>query len=273
MQVPLLKGRNFTDADRDRRRPVVMVNETFAKRWWPGEDPVGQRIRLNAGTDPRAESDEINPMATVVGVVGDVRQYGLDTEPKTEVYIPMLQAPRNVTFLVVRTAGDPMAVADAVRKTVQSLDAELPLAEVQTMDNVLESSIASRKLSLFLLVAFAALALVLAAIGLYGVMSFSVTQRTHEIGIRMALGAARGQVMRMIVGQAFKMVLIGMTAGVVLSLLSARLIRSLLFGVRPTDPMTLAAIVGVLALAGLVASAAPALRATKVDPMIALRYE
>src|SRR5207244_10310214 len=118
-------GRNFTDADRDRRHPVVMVNETFAKHWWPGQDPIGQLIRLNAGRDPRAENDEINPMAAVVGVVGDVRQYGLATQPKTEVYIPMLQLPRNYTFLVIRTDGDPLVVTCAVRAAAQSVESEV----------------------------------------------------------------------------------------------------------------------------------------------------
>jgi putative ABC transport system permease protein len=273
MQVPLLRGRNFTEADRDRRNPVVMVNETFAKRWWPGQDPLGQHIRMNAGHDARNENDEMNPLVTVVGVVGDVKQYGLDTQAKTEVYIPMLQAPRLYTFLVVRTEGDPLAIANAVRESVASLDKDLPLATVQTMDDVLESSIASRKLSVALLAAFAALALLLAIVGIYGVMSYSVTQRTHEIGIRMALGAARSQVLSMVMQQAFRLVLIGMAAGVLLSFGAARLLRSMLFGVRPSDPMTMVAIIGVLAMAGVLASAAPALRATKVDPMIALRYE
>ncbi len=273
MQIPLRKGRNFTDADRDRHNPVVMVNETFARKWWPDREPIGQLIRLNAGTDPRSENDQINPWATVVGVVGDVRQYGLDTQAKTEVYIPQLQLPRSYTFLVVRTEGDPLAMTNTIRSAVQGIDRDLPLATVQTMDSVLESTVASRKLSTGLLTGFAALALLLAAVGIYGVISYSVTQRTHEIGIRMALGAAQRDVLRMIVGQAFRLMAIGVVTGIVLAAAVSRLIRSLLFQTGPADPLTFAAIVVILTVVAFAASLIPARRATKVDPMIALRYE
>jgi len=270
MRIPLLRGRNFTENDRDPKHPVVLVNQTFVRRWWPNEDPIGKRIQFG-GSNP-AESR--NPLAAVVGVVGDVKQYGFDSQPKTEVYLSNLERPRNYTVLVVRTSTSrPLQLDAAVRKAIQEVDKDQPLFNVQTMQQVVNASFGERRVSVFLLAMFAALALALAAVGIYGVMSYSVTQRTHEIGVRMALGARGADVLRMVMWQAFRLALIGLGIGLVLALTATRAISSLLFGIRATDPVTYAGLALILALVAALASYVPGRRATRVDPVVALRYE
>jgi putative ABC transport system permease protein len=274
MQVPVMLGRGFTDADRDKDHPVAIVNQEFVRKWFPGQDPLGKRIRMGAG--PATENDAENPWVTVVGVAGDVRQYGLDADVKTEVYLPYLQRRNPLTYMnvVVRSGNnDALALTAAVRNAILSIDKDQPLTAPQTMDKVVSSSVASRRTSMFLLVTFASLALVLAAVGIYGVMSYSVSQRTREIGIRMALGAGQREVLQMIVGQALRLAGLGLAIGLALALGLTRLMSGLLFGVRPSDPLTFVSIPVLLGGVALLASAAPARRATRVDPMVALRYE
>jgi putative ABC transport system permease protein len=231
------------------------------------------------GTCTARPDRELPPWLTIVGVVGDVRQYGLDQEPKTEVYTPYNQhggrkRPLNYRALVVRTVtGDPLAVTNQVRSAVQQLDKDLPIFSIRTMEQLIGRSVASRKLSMFLLITFASLALLLAAIGLYGVISYSVTQRTQEIGIRMALGASRRDVLGMVISQASKLAAIGLGIGLVMALALAGIISKMLFGVHPSDPLTFACILLLLTAVALLASYIPARRAAKVDPMVALRYE
>jgi putative ABC transport system permease protein len=278
MQIPLLSGRTFTESDNDSNLPVAIVNQTFARRWWPNDNPIGKRIRMCGTCTPRPDR-EPPPWLAVVGVVGDVRQYGLDQDPKTEIYTPYNQhggRTRALTYraLVLRTATNaPLTMTSEVRSAVQQLDKDLPIFSIRTMEQLIGNSVASRKLSMFLLISFASLALLLAAVGLYGVISYSVTQRTQEIGIRMALGASQRDVLGMVVTQASRLAAVGLAIGLVLALALTGLISKMLFGVRPSDPLTFACILLLLAAVALLASYIPARRAAKVDPMVALRYE
>jgi putative ABC transport system permease protein len=246
---------------------VAVVSEAMARRFWPGEDPLGKRF---APGKPDSPDDWI----TVIGVVGDVRQFNLDADPKPQMYLTYEQAgffaPRH---LVVRTQVEPRSLASAVRAAVWSIDKDQPVSNVSTMEEVLADSIARQRFSMLLLGVFASVALVLAAVGIYGVMSYSVAQRTHEIGIRMALGARPRDVLRLAVGQGLKLVLVGVAAGLVASFALTRVMASLLFGVSATDPATFVTISLVLVGVAALASFIPARRATKVDPLIALRYE
>jgi putative ABC transport system permease protein len=273
MGVPLLRGRAFTPADRKGAPQVAVVNETMARRFWPGEDPVGRKLALGGPAELANAASNAEAWWTIVGVVGDVRQYGLDAEPKTQVYMPHQQAAIGYVTLVVRARSDAAALAPTVRQAVHAVDREQPIYNVRTMEDVLATSMASRRLAMFLLGAFAALALALAAVGIYGVMSYSVAQRTHEIGVRMALGARRGDVLRLVVGQGMATALVGLALGVAGSLAAMRLMSSLLFGVSANDPATFGGVAALLAAVALVASWVPARRASRVDPMIALRTE
>jgi putative ABC transport system permease protein len=266
MGIPLVRGRLFDDSDREDTTPVVLVNETLARRYWPEGDAVGKRMRTGSVDQP-------GPWLTVVGVVGDVRQYGLDQEQKTQFYRPGRQLALHPMSLVLRAQGDPEALAAAVRRAVQSIDPDQPIYNVRSMDSLLATTLAPRRLSLLLLAAFAMTALLLAGVGIYGVLAYSVTQRTHEIGIRMALGARRADVLVMILRQGIRLVLIGAALGVAAAFGLTRLMSSLLFGVSPTDPATLGAVCLVLVGVALLACIVPARRASGVDPMIALRCE
>jgi len=266
MGIPLIHGRLFDDTDREDTAPVVLVNETMARRFWPNEDAVGKRIRTGC-------PDDSCPWLTVVGVVGDVRQYGLDQEQKTQFYRPQRQLTVHPMSLVVRASVDPEALSTALRKTVQSIDADQPIYNVRPMDSLLADTLAPRRLSLLLLGAFALTALLLAGVGIYGVLAYSVTQRTHEIGIRMALGARRADVLIMVLRQGLRLVLSGAALGILAAFGLTRLMTSLLFGVSPTDPATLGIVCLVLVGTALVACLVPARRASGVDPMNALRCE
>ena len=270
MGIRLLQGRALDERDRADTPNVAVISETMARKHFAGEDPVGRRITPGA-----ADSTNADDWITVVGVAQDVRQVELGAEPKPQMYVPYAQgwsafAPR---YLIVSTNVEPLSLASAVRGAVWSIDRDQPVADVRTMREVLSASLARQRFSTLLLGVFAAVALLLASVGIYGVMSYSVAQRTHEIGIRMALGAQRGDVLRLAVGQGMKLILVGIGLGLVAAFALTRVMESLLFGVSATDPVTFAAISLVLVFAGLLASYVPARRATKVDPMIALRYE
>ncbi|HKP14391.1 MAG TPA: ABC transporter permease, partial [Blastocatellia bacterium] len=267
MGIQLLRGRRFDERlDREDSTPVAVVSETMARRLWPGEDPLGKRIQPG-DADP-------NGWIEVVGVVNDVRQLDLTSEPRLQMYLPYVQfqwfVPRQ---LVVKTDVEPASLAAAVSKAVWELDKDQPVSDVRTMEEVLSNSIARQRFSTLLLGIFAALALLLAAVGIYGVMSYAVAQRTREIGIRMALGAQAGGVVRLVIGQGLKLASAGVVLGLAGALLLTRLMSSLLFGVSATDPLTLATISLVLVGVALLASYIPARRAAKVDPLTALRYQ
>jgi putative ABC transport system permease protein len=261
MSIPILQGRDFTGADTKDAPPVVIVNRAFADRFWPGENPLGRR--LGSGDD----------WMTVVGVVGDIRQSGLDEEAATHVYLPYLQLSVSRSGVLLRTSVDPLSLVAAVQKQVNAVDPDLPIYNIHTMDELIASSMAGRRLNLVLLAVFALTALVLAAVGIYGVISYSVTQRVNEIGIRMALGARSIDVLKLIVKQGMTPVVIGLAVGIAGALALTRVMSTLLVGVSANDPLTYTAIAVLLTIVALVACFVPARRATKVDPMIALRYE
>ncbi len=267
MSIPLLRGRALTDQDTATSPNAVVISETMARRHWPGEDPIGKRISPGR---PESPADWV----TVVGVVQDVRQFDLIAEPRPQMYFSYQQmgffAPRD---LVVKTDVDPLSLAGTVRKTVWEVDKDQPVSNITTMDEIVAESVARQRFSMLLLAIFAGVALLLAAVGIYGVMSYSVAQRRGEIGIRMALGAQKLDVLKLTVGRSLKLVLIGVAVGLVGSFLLTRLMSSLLFGIRATDPTTFAAISLLLIGVALVASYLPARRATRVDPLVALRYE
>jgi putative ABC transport system permease protein len=268
--APLLRGRFFTEQDDDTSPDVVIINETLAKRFFPGVDPVGRRIK-NGG--PERPIGPRNPWMTIVGVVGDINYSGLDAAPEPVVYYAFRQAPAGDQYVVLRTTADPQSLASAARVAVGELDKDLPVTNLRTMDELMSESMASPRFRTTLVSLFAVVGVLLAAIGIYGVMAYAVAERTHELGVRMALGADRGDVLRMVIGDAMRLVAGGVTLGVIGAAAASRLIGSLLFGITPTDPTTFAGIVALLTATALVASYVPARRATRVDPMIALRHE
>jgi putative ABC transport system permease protein len=264
--IPLLKGRTLTEADVANNTGAVVINEALAKRFWPGEDPLGKRLRTGPSSDQAS-------WQTVVGVVGNVRHLALELEPRSELYYHTDSNPPFGPVFVIRTKGDPHNVISAVRAQVRELDRNLPVANVNTMEQLVTQSVAQRHFAMLLFGVFAALALVLAGVGIYGVISYSVTQRTQEIGVRMALGAQRRDVLRLILGQGMKLAVLGVAIGLGLAVVLTRLMQSLLFGVRATDPLTFALIALLLTAVALLACWLPARRATQVDPLVALRYE
>ena len=282
LRIPLRKGRFFSDADarvalplmrwypqqpypehfnESQPIPAIIINETMARLYWPNEDPLGRRLKI-------IES----PWMTVVGVVGDVHHSGLAVPPNPEIYLSHLQEPQSSLAVMVRTNGDPLQLATAAREQVKALDKDQPLT-ITTLDQVFSASIGEQRFNTLLLGSFACLALLLAMIGVFGVINYSVTQRTHEIGIRIALGAQRGNIFRLVVGHGVILALIGISLGSIAAFALTRLIRGLLFGVSPTDAMTFALVWLVMTAVALLASYIPARRATKVDPLVALRYE
>jgi putative ABC transport system permease protein len=261
--IPLVKGRFFSGRDIDEAPGVAIISKGLARQFWPTEDPIGKRITLEGQRSPRE----------IVGVVGDVRQFGLVSEPRPEIYIPFDQATTPLICFAVRTASDPINLANAVRHEVWAVDKDQAVSHVMTMEQLAAESLAPQRISLLLIAIFAALALILAAVGLYGVLAYSVTQRTHEVGIRMALGAGAGDVLKLVVGQGLILTLLGVAIGLAASFGLTRFLSSLLYGVRPTDPATFAGVSLLLTGVALAASYIPARRATKVDPMVALRYE
>ncbi len=266
MGIPLLRGRAFDYADAADAPGVVIVNDTLAKRFWPNEDPTGQRIR-------RGGLDSTGPWLTVVGVMNDVKSFGLDESARPELYIPHAQFAWPEVTLVVRAATEPLNLVGALRAQILAVDRSTLVTNVRTMEEWLARSVAARRFNGQLLLGFAVLALVLAGVGIYGVMAYAVTARTHEIGIRRALGAQPNEVLKLIVRQGIKLALGGVLLGLGGALALTRLLKTFLFGVSPTDPLTFALIALLLLLVALLACWLPARRATKVDPLIALRHE
>jgi putative ABC transport system permease protein len=266
MKIPLLSGRDFNDGDKTDGMMVVMVDENFARRFWPNGDPLGKRIK-------RGGMQSTQPWMTIVGVVKHVHDYGLNVEGREQVYFPHPQFAGRAMFLTIRTAGDPLALAGAARSAVWSIDPAQPISRVRSMEEYIYTSAAQPRFNMLLLAIFAALAMILAAVGIYGVMSYAVTQRTHEIGIRLALGAEPRQIIRLVVGQGLGLVGAGIGIGIVGAIAVTRLMKTLLFGISATDPATFAGMAGLLVVVALIACYLPARRATRVDPMIALRYE
>lgn len=268
MGIPLFRGRYFTDADSKDSLPVAIIDETLAEQYWPDEDPIGRR--LAAFFDgPRGQLN----WRQIVGVVGHVKQYGLDGKTKVQYYFPQSQSPQRDTYLLVRTAGEQPNMISAIRGAIDSVDRDQPIYRVMKMEDIVANSALQRRVSMFLLGIFAAVALVLAAVGIYGVMAYSVTQRTHEIGIRMALGAQQRNVLGLVVRHGMVMTFIGVGLGLGGAFAVTRVMASLLFGVSAHDPLTFVGIPLLLGAVALLACFVPARRATKVDPMIALRYE
>jgi putative ABC transport system permease protein len=264
MRIPLLRGRQFDGRDAADSPPVALVNESMAREFWPGEDPVGKRFRMG---------DTKGPWKTVVGVVGDVLHKGLDAPHTIQVYLPNTQFTDSMVILAVRTSNDPVSLAAAVRSEITSLDPQVPISEVATMEEVVSLSVANQRFGALLFLLFGAIALVLTAVGIYGVISYGVAQRRHEIGIRLALGATRREVLRLLIREAMKPALLGAALGLSAALGLTRLLSRLLYDVKPTDPLVFVAVLVLLISVALLASYVPARRATRVDPMVALRYE
>jgi putative ABC transport system permease protein len=267
MEIAVRQGRTITDHDVKDAQLVALINRTMAEELWPNQDPIGRRIRF--------EGSEKNPQPwrTIVGVVSDVAQYALDKKPPMQIYLPHNQFPTTFASIVIKTENDPNAVFAAVRREILAIDKDQAVYNVTTLEQLQSDSISLRRFFMLLLIAFAVLTLTLAAVGIYGVMSYVVTQRTQEIGIRMALGARTSHVLKLIVSGGIALALIGVGIGLVTSFALTRLLESLLFGVAPTDALTF--VIGSLGLVAVAALACyiPARRATKVDPLIALRYE
>jgi predicted permease len=265
MRIPVLKGRTFAAAD-GLSGGVVVINEEAAKRLFPGQDPLMKRLYFGR---PRPEARWM----TVIGVVGNVLSDNLEVGARPMVYRPLMQASSLSMALAVRTSGDPAALAVPLSRAVRAVDPDQPMFAVRTMQEIQEAGTASRRFMIRLLAAFAMLALALAAIGIYGVMAYLVGQRRREIGIRIALGARRGEVVGMVVGRALKLAAIGLIVGGVASLATGELLTGLLFQIEPWDPWSFVTIAGVLALTATAAAASPAARAAQVDPATALRAE
>jgi putative ABC transport system permease protein len=265
MGIPLLRGRNFTDQEASEAKHVVLISESLAERYFPGEDPLGKRI-----TVPMSEK----PVPTeIIGMVGDVRYDSLTDQAEPTVYLPHPELTYGFMTLIIRTDGDPAAMTPVVRDELRAMDSDQPVSDVRTMDQVMAETVSRPRFNTLLFGLFAGLATLLAGVGIFGVMNYSVTLRTRELGIRMALGAQPGKVLMLILRQGLLLTLIGIGIGLAGALALTRVISGLLFGVVATDPVTFAAIVLLLAAVSLVACYIPARRATKVDPVIALRYE
>jgi putative ABC transport system permease protein len=267
LEIPLIKGRFLSRQDQERSEGAVVINETMARRFWPNENPIGKRINVNLGPEIWRE---------IVGVVGDVKNSNLRNETDSQMYFPLIEVPFasiRMGSLIVKTKSNPLSIVSTIKSEIQSMDRNLPLANVQTMDQILSTSVDQARFTSVLLALFACIALILAIVGIYGLISYSVAQRTHEIGVRMVLGARKKQILGLVVGQGLMLVAIGLTVGISGAILLTRLMSSLLFEVSSTDPAIYIAISFLLGCVALAASYIPARKAARVDPMIALRYE
>lgn len=281
LRIPLIKGRFLNDHDRPNSPFVVVVNQTLARKYFPGQDPIGKTVLISPPEELLRATGLLPPDSpyhpakfTIVGVVGDVHYGGLENNPAPLVYAPVLQGDYSTApKFTVRTDRDPQLLTSSIRELMKQVDGNLPMANVRTMDEIISTSVAQPRLEAILLGAFGGLALLLASVGIYGVLAYSVSQRTSEIGIRMALGASRSSVLRMVLGQGLRMTAIGLALGLALALAVTRVMSSILFDTSPTDPVTFAAILLLLGVIALLACYLPARRATRVDPMVALRYE
>jgi putative ABC transport system permease protein len=269
MGIPLQRGRSFNDGDNEQAIKVAIINETMAREYWPGEDPLGKRFTMD---DPRDKPNWV----TIVGIAGDVRQMGVDEPVKAEMYFPYQQGqesfyiPRDLT---VRTTVDPLSLVAAVRNEIHQVDPEQPISNIRTMGQMLGEETASRSLGMTLLTIFAGLALLLATVGIYGVLAYFVVQHTQEIGVRMALGAQRSNILALVLKKGMALTLLGVGIGLVIAFALTRLMASLLYEVSAADPITYVAISLLLTVVAFFACYLPARRATKVDPMVALSYE
>jgi putative ABC transport system permease protein len=264
--IRLVRGRDFNASDTVDAPGVVIINEQMARRYFEGQDPIGQRLKLG-----RPESS--TPWMTIVGIAADVRHFGLDQPVGREIFRPYSQAVWPAMTITVKTSTPPLAAASMVKSALARIDPEQPVSRIRTMDDIVSESIGGRSFPMLLLTLFAAVALVLAAIGVYGVVSYLVSQRTREIGIRVALGARKREVVRLVVGRALAPVVAGLALGAMGGVLSARILATLLYGVSPSDPSVIAGIVAALGTTAMVASWIPARRAASVDPLVALRDE
>jgi len=264
MRIPLIRGRLLADTDRAGTEPVMVVGERTARLVWPSQDPLGQRVRWGARDAP---------LYTVVGLVGDVRHYEMAKPPTPQFYVAQRQYTDSFLTVVVRTSGDPRALAGDVRHAIASAASDVPVFGVETISDLVGKSVGSRRFVMVLLELFGAVALLMTAVGIYGVISYSVSERTREIGVRSALGATRGDIARMIVGSGFATVLVGLAIGCVLAVGLTRYLQASLFGVSPVDPVTFTGVIVALLGVTLLAQALPAIRAMRVDPVVALRQD
>ncbi len=266
MRIPLKRGRLFTDSDRKGAPLVAIISESCARTMFPNQDPIGKHVQLGGRHDDKE-------WMTIIGIVGDIRQYGLDQPSNMEVYFPQAQDLNYGFNLAVRTSGDPRRLEETVRRVLLSVDNTQPVFQIRPLESYIAESLAARRFTLILLGLFGGLALLLAAVGIYGVISYAVSLRTRELGIRMALGAARQDVRRMVLRQGLPLVAFGLVVGYAASLVLTRFLASLLFEVRPADQMTSLAVALTLASVALLANYLPARRASRVDPNEALRCE
>ncbi len=265
LSIPIIRGRVFTRNDNKQSVPVALINNTMARRHWPGEEAVGKKLTISWSNQPLT--------LEIVGVVGDVRHTGLDSSPRPEIFLHHSQAPFGSMTFVVRTADDPLKLLPEIKGELWAVNKSQPIYSIRTEEQLVSESLSSRRFSLFLLGLFAVISLVLAGVGLYGLISISTSQRTQEIGVRIALGAQTSTIMKMVIGEGVILALLGIGVGLIGSFLLTRFLNSMLFGIRPTDPLTFASISILLVLVALLASYIPARRATRVDPLIALRQE
>jgi putative ABC transport system permease protein len=265
MGIPLIRGRDFREADTTGTPNVTIINESLADIYFPNEDPVGKRLKLDSWTFFGERTQEI------IGVAGDVKHRGIE-HVQPLVYLPLTQAPRSAAHMVVKTEGDPMNVVSGVRAAVRSMDPDQPIYDIQTLEARIGRTVARERFSAVLLGIFSTLALLLAAVGLYGIVSYVIAQRTREMAIRMALGADMRDVLKLVIGQGLKPALFGIIVGLAGALALTRVVQSQLFGISASDPATFVTVILVLALVALVACWIPARRALRVDPIAALRH-